>query len=61
MAVFFASDFVRSASVRVALVTLEYSITMVDALHTIVTKVSHEGGKLLIESMAFSSPSIVVP
>ena len=38
-----AKDFLRAASVRIALVTLEYLMTVVEALHTIVTKVSQEG------------------
>ena len=34
---------------------------IVDALHTVVTKVSHEEGRLLISKRAFRSLSIIIP
>ena len=54
-------DFLRAASVRIALVTSEYLMAVVEALHTVVTKVSQEEGRLLMSIMALSSSSIVVP
>ena len=50
-------DFLRVASVRIALVTSKYLM----ALHTVVTKVSQEEGRLLMSIIALSSSSIVVP
>jgi hypothetical protein len=43
------------------LIISEYFTAEVDALHTVVKKVSQDGGKLLINSRAFSSSSIVIP
>ena len=54
-------DFLRATSIRIALVTLEYLMTVVEALHTIVTKVSQEEGRLLMSIIALSSSTIVVP
>jgi hypothetical protein len=42
------------------LVVLEYFTAATDVLHTIVTKVSQDGGRLLISSRAFSSSSIII-
>ena len=53
--------FLRAASVRIALVTSEYLMAVVEALHTVVTKVSQEEGRLLMSIMALSSSSIAVP
>ena len=39
----------------------EYLIAVVEALHTVVTKVSQEEGRLLMSIVALSSSSIVVP
>ena len=50
-----------SCFVRIALVTLEYLMAAVEALHTVVTKVSQEEGRLLMSIIALSSSSIVVP
>ena len=50
-----------SCFIRIAFVTSEYFTAVVEALHTIVTKVSHEEGRLLMSSIALSSSSIVVP
>ena len=57
----FANDFLRAASVMIALVTSKYFMVAIEALHTVVTKVSHEGGRLLMSSIALNSSSIVVP
>ena len=54
-------DILRAASVRIALMTSEYWMGIVEALHTIVTKVSQEEGRLLMSIIALSSSSIVVP
>ena len=54
-------DFLQVASVRIALVTSEYLMAIVEALHTVVTKVSQEEGRLLMSIIALSSSSIVVP
>jgi hypothetical protein len=43
------------------LVISEYFTAAADALHTVVKKVSQDGGRLLISSRAFSSSSIVIP
>ena len=43
-----ANDFLRAASVRIALVVEEYLTVTVDALHMVVTKVSHDEGRLLL-------------
>ena len=56
----FTNDFLRATLDKIELVTLEYVILVVDALHTVVMKVSHEGGRLLIRDIAFKSSSIVV-
>ena len=56
----FAKDFLRAASVRIALVTSEYLTAVVEALHTVVTKVSHEEGRLLMSIITLSSSLIVV-
>ena len=53
-------DFLRAASVKIALVTSEYLMAVVEALHTIVTKVSQEEGRLLMSINALSSSLIVV-
>ena len=47
-------DFLRAASVRIALVTSEYLMAAVEALHTIVMKVSQEEGRLLMSSIDLS-------
>ena len=57
----FANDFLRAASVRIALITSEYFTVAVEALHTVVMKVSHEWGRLLMSNIALSSSSIDVP
>ena len=54
-------DFLRAASVRIALVTTEYLMAVVEALHTVVMKVSQKEGRLLLSIIALSSSSIVVP
>ena len=54
-------DILRVALVKIALVTLEYLMAVVEALHTVVTKVSQEEGRLLMSIIALSSSSIVVP
>ena len=54
-------DFLRAASVRIALVTSEYLMAIVEALHTVVTKVSYEEGRLLMSIIALSSSSIIIP
>ena len=41
--------------------TSEYLMAVVEALHTVVTKVSLEEGRLLMSIIALSSSSIVVP
>ena len=41
--------------------TSEYLMVVVEALHTVVTKVSQEEGRLLMSIMALSSSLIVVP
>ena len=61
MAESFANDLLQAAFVRIVLVTSEYFTTIVDALHVSVTKVSHEGGRLLMSNIAFNSSSIVIP
>jgi hypothetical protein len=43
------------------LVVSEYFMVIADALETVVTKVSQDGGRLLINNRAFSSSSIVIP
>jgi hypothetical protein len=43
------------------LVVLEYFTAAVDALQTAVTKVSQDGGRVLISNRALSSSSIVIP
>jgi hypothetical protein len=43
------------------LVVSEYFTAIAEALHTVVTKVSQDGGRLLISNRAFSSSSIVMP
>jgi hypothetical protein len=43
------------------LIVSEYFTAAADALHTVVTKVSQDGGRLLISSTAFNSSSIVIP
>ena len=40
--------FLRAASIRIALVTSDYLMAVVEALHTVVTKVSQEEGRLLM-------------
>ena len=50
-----------SCFVRIALVTSEYLTTVVEALHTVVTNVSHEGGRLLMSNISLSSSLIVFP
>ena len=55
------NDFLRVASIRIELVTSEYFTTVADVFHTMVTKVLHEGGRLIVSNMAFTSSSIVVP
>ena len=47
--------------IRIALVTSEYFTVVVEALHTVVTKVSHEEGRLLMSNIDLNSSSIVVP
>ena len=41
--------------------TSEYFTAAVEELHTVVTKVSDEDGRLLMTSIALNSSSIVVP
>jgi hypothetical protein len=43
------------------LVILVYFTATADVLHTVVTKVFQDGGRLLISSRAFTSSSIVIP
>jgi hypothetical protein len=43
------------------LVVSEYFTAVADALQTVVTKVSQDGGRVLISSRALSSSSIVIP
>ena len=43
-----------------AFVTSEYFTTTVEALHTVVTKVFHEKGRLLMSNIALNSSSVVV-
>jgi hypothetical protein len=43
------------------LVVSEYFMAVADALQTVVTKVSQDGGSLLISNRAFSMSSIVNP
>jgi hypothetical protein len=43
------------------LVVSEYFTAAAGALHMVVTKVSQDGGRLLISNGAFSSLSIVMP
>jgi hypothetical protein len=43
------------------LVVSEYLTAVADAVHMVVTKVSQDGGRLLISKRAFSSSSIVIP
>ena len=57
----FANDFLQVASVEIELVTSVYFIALADKLHTGMTKVSHEGRRLLISNIAFGSSSLVVP
>ena len=47
--------------VRIALVTSEYFTIVVEALRNVVTKVSHEEGRLLMSIITLSSFSIAVP
>ena len=54
-------DFLRAASVRIAPVTSEYLMAVVEACHTVVMKVSHEKGRLLMSIIVLSSSLIVVP
>ena len=54
-------DFLRVASIRIVLVISEYLMAVVEALHTVVTKVSQEEGRLLMSIIALSSSSIAVP
>ena len=54
-------DFLRATSIRIALVTLEYLTVVVEALHMVVTKVSHEDGRLLMSDIALNSSSIFIP
>jgi hypothetical protein len=43
------------------LVVSQYFTALADVLHTDVTKVSQDSGRLLISNRAFSSLSIVIP
>ena len=54
-------DFLRAASVRIVLVTSEYLMAVVEALHTVVTKVSQDEGRLLMSIIALSLSLIAVP
>ena len=54
-------DFLQAASVRIELMTSEYSMAVVEALHTVVMKVSQEEARLRMSIIALSSSSIVVP
>ena len=54
-------DFLLAASVSIALVTSEYLMAIVEVLHTVVTRVSQEEGRLLMSIIGLSSSSIVVP
>ena len=55
------SMFGSVVKISVALVTSEYLMAVVEALHTVVTKFSQEEGRLLMSIIALSSSSIVVP
>ena len=57
----FANDFLRAASVRIALVTSEYFKVAVKALHIVVIIVSHDRGRLLMSNIARNSSLIFVP
>jgi hypothetical protein len=43
------------------LVVSKYFTAVADALHTVMTKVSQDGGRLLISNRVFKSSSIVIP
>ena len=54
-------EFLRTALVRIALVTSEYLMAAVEAIHTVLMKVSQEEGRLLMSIIALSSSSIAIP
>ena len=55
--------FLQASLDRMEFVISEYFMAVVDVLHIVVTKVSHEDGRLVISNRAFSSCSslIVIP
>jgi hypothetical protein len=58
---FLRNVFLRASSDKMELVISKYFMAAASALHTVVTKVFQDGGRLLISSTAFSSSSIVIP
>jgi hypothetical protein len=58
---FWTNVFLEAFSDRMELVVSEYFIAGVDVLHTVVTKVSQDGGILLVRNRVFNSLSIDIP